>query len=207
MTSQPLRLHAATHLPQGQDPLPGVSQMPWILLQGISLNGTVVPSGSDYYPQLTNLLVSPLNGGGTIDSTVFGGIDPGGSQIPVMTGGSSNEPFKAIQVLQPGFYYLQVGIGWYLNWGTVRVNYDVSHSDGFTSVVSSNIFIHGAANSYFGEGSDGTAPQVVMYATTFVSVDSRATDVQVRGFVHNSSGVSRTYGTNPSTNVGELFRV
>jgi hypothetical protein len=180
------------------------NNVPWILLQGTSLNGTSVPSGSDTFIPLTLLLVSPLNAGGNIDANVYGGISPGGAHIPVMTGGSSNEPFKAIELLQPGLYYYEIGIGWYLNWGGVRVNYDVTHSDAFTSVVNFRVFINGTDNSYFGGASDPTARQIVATARSFMAVDDRATNVQVRGFVHNFSGVTRTYGTTVGVDIGNF---
>ncbi len=201
MTSQIIRLHASTHLPQGQDPLLTTGVQPWILFDG-NLDGISIPSGSDYFPNLFNLKVSPSGDGGSVDSTVYGGIALDGSTVPIMTGGVSNEPFKAVQILEPGLYLWECILGWFLDWGGVRVNYSVTHSDGFESVISFRIYLHGAENSYFGGASDSTAPQMVLTARNILSVDERATDVQVRGFAHNISGVTRTY--NNSTRIGEF---
>ncbi len=193
MTGLKHAYHGRSHRRFGSDPIGTENQrMPRVHLAG-DLNGQTIPSGSDYYPELTGIILVPLNAGGTNDAEVFGAIDTGDAPIEIETGGSSNEPFKWITIRQPGLYWLDITLGWFLDWGLVRVNYEVDHSDGDDSITTTRHFVHNTENSYFGGASDATAPQIGVTAQTLVTVDERATDVTVRGFAHNASGSSRTY--------------
>lgn len=173
-------------------------RMPWVFLSG-NLNGFTAVDGSNSFPSLSGLEVMPLSGGGTVDTAVFGGIDAGGGQVELST---ANEPFKAVELLQPGLYSFEVSVIWYLNWGAVRVNYDLTHSDAFSSVLPFRLFLNSTEATYFGGATDASAPQMYLSASSTVAVDERATDVQLRGFVRNRSGVNRTWGTTPGVDVG-----
>lgn len=195
--------HAHRHQPNGSDPL--YQGMPWILLRG-DLNGFTATNSTQVYPTLTGLLVAPLSGGGRIDQSVYGGINTSDAEVEIMSGGSSNEPFKSVHIRRPGLYMVEIGLGWYLNWGEVRVLYDITHSDGDQSVLTFRNFVNGTENSYFGGVTDAGAPQIDVHARTMVAVDSRATDVHVRGSIFNHSGTNRTFGTTSGVNIG-IFSV
>lgn len=177
-----------------------VGRVPWVLLGG-NMNGQTIPGdNSEYYPPLTGLLVSPLNGGGTIDESVFGGIDEDEDPVELLTGGSSNEPFTAIELRSPGLYLVETNLGWFTDWGPVRINSYFPHSDIDFSVLTHRILLNSTENTYFGiappttlAGSESDAIQYLISYHTIVSVDERATDVLVTPFVVNASGDDHTY--------------
>ncbi len=194
MTGLKHAYHGRSHRRFGSDPIGTENQrMPFVHLNG-SLTGETIPTGSYYYPTLSGLEVVPLNAGGTIDAEVFGAIDAGDAEIDVETGGSSNEPFKYLHIRQPGLYWFEFLLDWYLDWdGPIRANYEIIHSDGDESVITPRIYLHAAEGSYFGGWADSEAPHFALTARTHIMVDERAEDVHVRGAVRNESGSNQTY--------------
>lgn len=189
--------------------------MPWILFQG-DLDGVTVPGGGilDVFPDLTGLIVNPLNDGGTVDPTIYGGIDLSDNPVDIMTAGSSNEPFKAVQILQPGLYYLEVGMTWYYDWVIqepfaerwVTVRHEVTHTDIETSVISTTDYALSNEQTYIGlvpQGGDLPTMPIAfqMTARTYLAIDERATGVKVRGLFTslNEFGADRTYNNTDRT--------
>ena len=68
MTSLKTPLHGRTHLPWGSDPIPrlGDTRIPWVLFRA-GLTTQTITQDTDEYFDISGLLVSPLNDGGTID--------------------------------------------------------------------------------------------------------------------------------------------
>ncbi len=189
-------LHGRDHRPNGADPIMELfpARMPWVLMQG-NLNGVTVPSGSDYYPEMTGLLVSPLNAGGTVDSDVYGAIQPDDTEVDVETGGSSNEPFKALKIRQPGLYRIEVLFGWFEDWGPVRVDLDItgepSGGPAFGGILTFSGTLLEQINRWYASGVG--ANQISLRLFNHLAVDERATDTEIKVFVNQSSGSSRTF--------------
>jgi hypothetical protein len=119
-------------------------RMPWLLLQNGIQNGDTIPGGgvgNDYYLNMGGLITSPLNGGGRIDPTVYGGINVSNAEVNIETGGASNEPFKAIKFRSPGLYKCRAVLGWFTDWGPVRLNYFSSHDDTDNSFLVWDVFL------------------------------------------------------------------
>lgn len=180
--------------------------MPWVLLQG-SLDGETVPGdNSEYQMPLSGLLVSPLNGGGRVDADVYGALDTSDVPVEIMTGGSSNEPFNAIELRQPGLYWVEAAAGWFTDWGRVRVNEEHEHSDSDESVLQFRAFQDSTSNTFDGTFG-GPHRQVGVYYHQILEVDDRATDVYVKVTMHNESGSDRTYDDSDNIGGGGIFIV
>lgn len=207
-------LHGRSHLPWGSDPVGLTARMPWVLFQG-NLDTQTIPQDTDYYPELTGLLVSPLNAGGTVDSSVFGGIDTGDAEVDIETAGSSNEPFKAVHIRTPGLYYVEASAGWFTDWGPARVNVVSDHSDLDTSVLSFVLRLNSTENSYFGDAPPtklaGSGPSdAIQYAVIYrniFAVDSRAADVHLNFFMVNADTSDHTYDSGAARDGGFGFFV
>ncbi len=188
MTSQPLRLHAATHLPQGQDPL--LVAMPNISIAA-NFNGVTFVNGVDQ--QISNFNIEyavPINHGGAIDPTIY-----------ALAGAS---PWDHIDILLPGTYYAEARAGWFRDFGAVAINLQFSHSSADTFPVSDTYGYTASLPSEPGVtfnpiGAEGHS-QTAVCRRGFIFVSSYAGTVTVWTTLLNSSGANRTF--NNTTNQG-----
>lgn len=207
MTPTRIPYHGRTHRPGGSDPIGLLeARVPWVLFKG-NLNGVTITHDVDSYVELSGLLASPVNNSGTVDADVFGAIDTSDIETEVMTAGSSNEPFNGIILRSPGLYLIEAGHGWYTDWGPVRINITVTHSDSEFSVIEHRLTLNSPSQSYFGDApptrlAGSTASDAIQWQVNlqkFLSVDDRAEDVVVKVYVVNADDSDHTFNNTDRT--------
>lgn len=89
-------------------------------LNGVFLDHTATPDTQRI--EFGTALLVPINNGGDLDPDVF--------EL------SGTGPWDSIGILQPGTYWGETRMGWYQDWGQVRINLQYEHSNGETYPVS-----------------------------------------------------------------------